>query len=133
MENRKETPAQIAERVLRNFKDDTPIPVLLDAVEKALYESIKEANLPKEKPTHVKVMSEEEIRLVVEDMKKTLRVPAITYKDLIDIVNIYNSTARDEFKICDTLPKTSISEEEWMKIAKKYGLERPETEKENKI
>ena len=39
MENRKETPAQIAERALRNFKDDTPIPVLLDAVNKALYEA----------------------------------------------------------------------------------------------
>ena len=40
MKNRKETPAQIAERALRNFKDDTPIPVLLVAVEKALSESI---------------------------------------------------------------------------------------------
>lgn len=40
MENKKETPAQIAERALRNFKNDTPIPVLLDAVEKALSESI---------------------------------------------------------------------------------------------
>lgn len=41
MENRKETPAQIAERTLRNFKNDTPIPVLLDAVEKALCESLE--------------------------------------------------------------------------------------------
>lgn len=40
MTNKKETPAQIAERALRNFKDGTPIPVLLDAVEKALSESI---------------------------------------------------------------------------------------------
>ena len=44
MENKKETPAQIAERALRNFKDDTPIPVLLDAVEKALSESISIIN-----------------------------------------------------------------------------------------
>lgn len=42
MENKKETPAQIAERALRNFKNDTPIPVLLDAVEKALSESFEE-------------------------------------------------------------------------------------------
>lgn len=40
MENKKETPAQIAERALRNFKNGTPIPVLLGAVEKALSESI---------------------------------------------------------------------------------------------
>lgn len=40
MTNKKETPAQIAERALRKFKDGTPIPVLLDAVEKALSESI---------------------------------------------------------------------------------------------
>lgn len=40
MTNKKETPAQIAERALRNFKDGTPIPVLLDAVEKALSKSI---------------------------------------------------------------------------------------------
>lgn len=98
-----------------------------------LNESIKEANLPKEKPTHAKVMSEEEIRLVVEDMKKTLRVPAITYKDLIDIVNIYNSIAVDEFKICDTPPKISISEEERMKTAKKNGWTPPEEEWETKL
>lgn len=41
MGNKKETPAQIAERALRNFKDDTPIPVLLDAVEKALSGSLE--------------------------------------------------------------------------------------------
>lgn len=41
MENKRETPAQIAERALRNFKDDTPIHVLLDAVEKALSESLE--------------------------------------------------------------------------------------------
>lgn len=45
MTNKKETPAQIAERALRKFKDGTPIPVLLDAVEKALSESI--VNEPK--------------------------------------------------------------------------------------
>ena len=41
MNNKKETPAQIAERALRNFKDDTPIHVLLDAVEKSLCESLE--------------------------------------------------------------------------------------------
>ena len=41
MGNKKETPAQIAERALRNFKNGTPIPVLLDAVEKALCESLE--------------------------------------------------------------------------------------------
>lgn len=41
MGNKKETPAQIAERALRNFKNDTPIPVLLDAVEKALSELLE--------------------------------------------------------------------------------------------
>lgn len=61
-----------------------------------LNEAIERLDQPKEKPTHAKVMSEEEIRLVVEYMKKTLRVPSITYKDFIDIVNIYNSIAGDE-------------------------------------
>ena len=41
MENKKETPAQIAERALRNFNNGTPIPVLLDAVEKALSKAIE--------------------------------------------------------------------------------------------
>ena len=41
MENKRETPAQIAERALRNFENYTPIPVLLDAVEKALSESLE--------------------------------------------------------------------------------------------
>lgn len=45
MENKKETPAQIAERALRNFNNGTPIPVLLDAVEKALSESVANVKL----------------------------------------------------------------------------------------